>query len=54
MNLAQTLYKSANQPNQPRIFLQSMLDDHTLWKNHSFWEDFIKCKLKEYNFSRDK
>ncbi len=44
--MAQTLYKTANIPNQPRIFLQTMLDYHSLWKNQSFWEDFIKCKIE--------
>ena len=44
MNLAQTLYKTATEPNKPRVFLQSVIQDHPIWKNLDFWEEFIKCK----------
>lgn len=48
MNLAQTLYKAANQPNKPRVFLQNVIEDHPLWKSADFWEEFLKCKI-EFN-----
>ncbi len=44
MTLSQTLYKNALQPNKPRVFLQNILEYHSIWKNMDFWEDFIKCK----------
>lgn len=44
MNLSQTLYKTATEPNKPRIFLQALLEKHPVWKNQEFWEEFIKCK----------
>lgn len=48
MNLAQTLYKAANQPNKPRVFLQNVIEDHPLWKSADFWEEFLKCKNRVY------
>jgi predicted metalloprotease with PDZ domain len=48
MNIAQTLYKTANEPNKPRIFLQNLLESHSIWKSQDFWEEFIKCKTYLY------
>ena len=45
MNLAQTLYKTASEPNKPRVFLQSLVQNHILWKSLEFWEEFIKCTI---------
>lgn len=44
LNLAQTLYKTASEPNKPRIFLQAILEMHGIWKSNEFWDEFIKCK----------
>jgi hypothetical protein len=43
MNFAQTLYKTDSEPNKPRIFLQTYLESHSIWKSIEFWEEFIKC-----------
>lgn len=43
MNLSQTLYKTASEPNKPRIFLQVTIENHPIWKNMDFWEELIKC-----------
>ena len=43
MLLSQTFYKTASEPNKPRIFLQTAIEKHDIWKNMEFWEEIIKC-----------
>ena len=45
INLSQSLYKTATEPNMPRVFLQSYVGKNDIWKSLSLWEDLIKCKL---------
>ena len=45
MTISQALYKTASEPNKPRMFLQASIDKHQMWKKTEFWEDFLKCKL---------
>ena len=44
LNLSGALYKSATEPNKPRIFLQAIIEQHHLWKMPDFWREFLKCK----------
>lgn len=44
IKLGQSLYKNANEPNKPRVFLQSLLSSNYIWKEEKFWEELIKCK----------
>ena len=43
MLLSQTFYKTATEPNKPRIFLQTAIEQHEIWKSMDFWEELIKC-----------
>jgi hypothetical protein len=47
MNISQTLYKTATEPNKPRVFLQAYIENHPLWKSLEFWEEFIKYMINE-------
>lgn len=51
MTLSQTLYKTASEPNKPRIFLQTVIENHQIWKSMSFWEDFTKCNISIYSYT---
>jgi hypothetical protein len=44
MNISQILYKTAIEPNKPRVFMQSLIEGHMTWKSSEFWEELIKCK----------
>jgi hypothetical protein len=44
MNLSQTLYKTATEPNKPRMFLQNQIEKHPMWGSVDFWQEFINCK----------
>ena len=45
MLLSQTFYKTATEPNKPRIFLQTAIEVHDIWKNVDYWEELIRCKI---------
>lgn len=47
MNLAGSLYKQANEPNKPRIFLQEYLQDHIIWNLKNYWKNMIKYFINE-------
>jgi hypothetical protein len=46
ITIGQTLYKNANEPNKPRVFLQNLLSSNFIWKEEKFWEEIIKRKNK--------
>jgi hypothetical protein len=45
MNISQILYKTAIEPNKPRVFMQTLIEHHVFWKLSESWEDLIKCKF---------
>lgn len=47
VSLSQTLYKSATEVNQPRVFLQSYVNSHKIWKSIAIWKDLIKNEIIE-------
>jgi hypothetical protein len=49
IKIGQSLYKNANEPNKPRLFLQSLLISSYIWKEEKFWEEIIKCKKIKFN-----
>jgi hypothetical protein len=45
MMLSQTFYKTATEPNKPRIFIQISILSHRMWKDLEFWEELIRCMI---------
>ena len=43
MNISQVLYKTAIEPNKPRVFMQSLIEHHIFWKDIDSWKELIKC-----------
>ena len=43
MNISQILYKTAIEPNKPRVFMQTLIEHHVYWKMNNSWEDLIRC-----------
>ena len=47
INLSTTLFKTASEPNKPRIFLQNYLKEHTIFNKVDFWIKYIKSGIIE-------
>ena len=49
INLSSTLYKTSSDTNYnlPRIFLQTSISDHKIWKNIDIWKGVIKYSINE-------
>ena len=47
INLSTTLYKTVPEAKMPRVFLNSYLEGHTIWRNEDFWKDLIKYNIIE-------
>jgi hypothetical protein len=49
INLSSTLYKTSNDisKNMPRIFLQTSIKDHKIWKNNDIWKGVIRYNINE-------
>lgn len=47
ISLSQTLYKTASEANKPRIFLQSYVSSHKIWKSITLWKNLIKSEIIE-------
>ena len=45
--LACSLYKTSEEINKPRIFLQNYIIDFSMWKRFDFWKDIIKYEINE-------
>ena len=45
--LASSLYKTSEETNKPRIFLQSYILDFSMWKKFDFWKDLINYEIIE-------
>lgn len=46
MILSQTFYKPSSDINNHRIYLHTAIENHEIWKNIEFWEQIIKCIIK--------
>ena len=47
INLSTSLFKTASEPNKPRIFLQNFLREHTIFNKVDFWIKLIKYGIIE-------
>ena len=45
--LASSLYKTSEETNKPRIFLQNYILDCPVWKKFDFWKNLIKYEINE-------
>ena len=45
--LACSLYKTSDEANKPRIFLQNYILDFPVWKKFYFWKNLIKYEINE-------
>ena len=45
--LASSLYKTSEETNKPRIFLQSYIQNFQIWKKFNFWKDLIQYEINE-------
>ena len=45
--LATSLYKTSEETNKPRIFLQSYIQNFQIWKKFNFWKDLIQYEINE-------
>ena len=45
--LASSLYKTSEETNKPRIFLQSYIQNFQIWKKFNFWKNLIQYEINE-------
>ena len=45
--LACSLYRTSEETNKPRIFLQNYILDFSMWKKFDFWKNLIKYEINE-------
>ena len=47
ITLACSLYKTSDETNKPRIFLQNYILDFPIWKKFDFWKNLIQYEINE-------